>query len=176
MIAVIVFVSHNGGPSATCSGSTQESTKDYPGSTVKPAGEDYISTNGKPFPYHNIRLPNSVTPFHYSIFLHPNISNSVFEGTVTISCRVAKDTNFIVLHVKDLNIQSIEAKNEDTVEKLDVKEYLIYDKNEQLYIGMGSQLKAQMNFSLVIKYSANLTTDLKGFYKSVYKNNAGEER
>ena len=51
-----------------------------------------------------------VLPETYDIFLHPNISTSEFFGRVKIVCRLVDSTNFIVLHIKDLNISKVREK------------------------------------------------------------------
>lgn len=83
------------------------------------------ATNGQIFPWNNIRLPPFIKPTRYNITIHPNLTtlevkgiDSVsfyqiitllykyidFSGQVSIEFVVEKDTNFIVLHSKNLTI------------------------------------------------------------------------
>lgn len=178
-VAVLVTVTHDNkaGSSVSCGSQVTESGTDQSQSTKKPAVPTYISTNGKPFPYHNIRLPTSVKPLHYHISLKTNISGSTFGGSVTIQCSIEEDkTDAIVIHVKDLNIKNVKVQNNATKEDLSVTEHLIYEENEQMYVKMASEMMKGMVVALKIEYDAELRTNLSGFYKSMYKTNDGEKR
>ncbi|KAK3598030.1 hypothetical protein CHS0354_042397 [Potamilus streckersoni] len=137
--------------------------------------EDYVATNGKPFPWKNVRLPDSVLPIEYNIFLHPNISLSVFQGVANILCKVQKETDFIIFHIKDLNISDYGVKLSNGQNIL-VKENLEYKKNEQVYIRLERPLLTGTQFNLEVKFLGQLTGKLSGFYKSSYKTDKGEER
>ncbi|KAL4228484.1 Endoplasmic reticulum aminopeptidase 1 [Mactra antiquata] len=138
--------------------------------------QDYIATNGKPFPYREIRLPEVVIPQHYTLFLHPNISKSIFTGTVRIKCAVKEPTDFIVFHVKDLNISKLEVYHETGGSRIPVTEWLEYKTNEQIYVSMGTTLTRDSKFVLFVEFRADLVKKLAGFYKSVYKTPDGQER
>lgn len=40
-----------------------------------------IATNGQPFPWHNIRLPNFVKPLKYNLTIHPNLTTFEVKGS-----------------------------------------------------------------------------------------------
>ncbi|KAL3886465.1 hypothetical protein ACJMK2_026450 [Sinanodonta woodiana] len=145
------------------------------GTLVNIQTDDYVATNGKPFPWRNVRLPDSVLPIEYHIFLHPNISLSIFQGVVTILCKVQKETDFFVFHIKDLNISDYGVKLSNG-ENVVVNEYLEYKRNEQIYVRLERQLPTGTQFNLEVKFLGQLTGKLSGFYKSSYKTDNGEER
>lgn len=81
LVALIAAFARSG--SRTCDGQTTESVTP----TAAPV-EDYIATNGEKFPWRNIRLPLSISPLEYDIYLHPNLTQKKFLGDVTIKCQV----------------------------------------------------------------------------------------
>ncbi|XP_053386790.1 endoplasmic reticulum aminopeptidase 1-like [Mercenaria mercenaria] len=137
---------------------------------------DYISTNGKPFPYKDIRLPKSVIPTHYQLLLHPNISQSFFSGTVKIHCDITHRTNFIVFHVKTLNITKLELQDLKKLGQIEILNWLEYKTNEQVFVKLGTRLEAGSKVILEVDFQGDLVKKLAGFYKSMYKTNKGEER
>lgn len=173
VIALIVALSSG----KSCDGTFSSSEKKTD-TTVKPSEQtpDYISTNGKPFPYKDIRLPKSVIPYHYQILLHPNISRSFFNGTVQINCVVKYPTNFIVFHLKTLNITSLQLQDVKTLKQIEVLEWLEYTTNEQIFVKLGSRLEAGSEVILKVQFQGELIKKLAGFYKSSYKTNSGEQR
>lgn len=62
------------------------------------------ATNGQVFPWNNVRLPSFVRPTRYNITIHPNLTTLEVKGQVSIEFHVEKDTQFIVLHSKNLTI------------------------------------------------------------------------
>ena len=134
----------------------------------------YVSTDGRPFPWKDIRLPRSVLPDAYEIFLHPNLTRSVFSGKVTVRCSVVDSTDFLVFHVKDLNVTGVALlRGEVAVEVADRMEY---KANEQFYVRLRQPLAAGSKVTLVVDFSAALVKKLAGFYKSSYQTAAGETR
>lgn len=79
------------------------------------------------FPWNKVRLPQSVNPLEYGIFLHPNLTEKTFSGKVEIKCEVLKSTKFVVLHSKNLNISKARLT---TLPSNDVNEAHIRMKND----------------------------------------------
>lgn len=173
VIALIVALSSG----KSCDG-TVSSLGNKADTPTKPAEQtpDYISTNGKPFPYQDIRLPKSVIPNHYQILLHPNISRSFFNGKIKIYCDVKYSTDFIVFHLKTLNITSLQLQDVKTLKQIEVLEWLEYTANEQIFVKLGSRLEAGSKVILDVRFQGDLIKKLAGFYKSSYKTNSGEQR
>lgn len=55
---------------------------------------------------HHISLLFSryIVPHHYRLLLHPNLTDLSFKGSVQIQIDVQNNTNWVVLHSKDLKI------------------------------------------------------------------------
>jgi hypothetical protein len=158
----------------SCNGTTLDTKQQQ--QQPEPKKPDYISTNGKPFPYKEIRLPDSVIPLSYQLKLHPNISLSIFKGSVKISCDIKKPTDFIVFHVKNLTITKLEVSDVKSSRKVPVSHWLEYVTNEQIYVKLDTRLEAGSKVILDVEYQGDLVKKLAGFYKSMYKTKSGEER
>lgn len=111
----------------------------------------------------------------YRIHIHPNLTTLVVKGQVTIEFNVKKETNFIVLHSKNLTILDktvLDGKGEE----VEIERFLEYITAQQIYIELKEDLQKGMNYSLNIRYSSRLARELEGFYLSSYKNAKGQIR
>lgn len=63
-----------------------------------------IATNGEPFPWNDVRLPDFIVPLRYSVVLHPNLTTLFLRGQMEVVFAVQKETNFIVFHGKDVTL------------------------------------------------------------------------
>ncbi|CAG5120980.1 unnamed protein product, partial [Candidula unifasciata] len=140
--------------------------------------QTYISTNGEPFPWRDLRLPRTLIPESYSIFLHANITESYFTGNVHMNLRVDQDTDFIVFHTKELNLSNINIyvahdrnsslRNFNT--KVSVLKELEYVRNEQYYLHLGASVKSSSFVQVQVDFRGSLpsSNSMRGFYKSSY--------
>ncbi|XP_064596081.1 endoplasmic reticulum aminopeptidase 2-like [Liolophura sinensis] len=136
-----------------------------------------LATNGKPFPWKKIRLPRDVIPEWYHIHMHPNLTESWFRGNVEMHLRVLKATNFIVFHVKEMNITSYSLKFDKTDgEEISVVEALEYKKFEQYYLGLDRTLTKNEQILLRVEFRAKLVSKLAGLYKSMYHTKDNQTR
>lgn len=94
------------------------------------------------FPWNKVRLPQSVNPLEYGIFLHHNLTEKKFSGKVDIKCEVLKSTKFVVLHSKNLNISKARVT---TLPSNDVNEAHIRMKNDtdQLFLMLDESINSQ---------------------------------
>ena len=127
----------------------------------------------------DVRLPTHLVPELYTLELVPFIvpDNFTIRGHVEIDmvCMLAADN--VTLHSADMVI------NNDTVslqEKKSGRRVQItghsYDKDREFYISkLGEDLQPGMQYTIRIEYTAYLKDNLKGFYRSVYKNQATGE-
>ena len=127
----------------------------------------------------DVRLPTHLVPELYTLELVPFIvpDNFTIRGHVEIDmvCMLAADN--VTLHSADMVI------NNDTVslqEKKSGRRIQItghsYDKDREFYISkLGEDLQPGMQYTIRIEYTAYLKDNLKGFYRSVYKNQATGE-
>ncbi|XP_071098659.1 endoplasmic reticulum aminopeptidase 1-like isoform X1 [Haliotis cracherodii] len=144
--------------------------------TPAPKVQTYIATNGKDFPWKDIRLPKNLIPESYDILIHPNISQSYFKGRVIMKVRVISQTDFVVFHIKNLNVTHFDVKSLKDGEPIHTTEYLEYKEGQQFYIKLGRSLEVDEQVEVTVKFEALLVNKLVGFYKSSYKLSTGEER
>ncbi len=117
----------------------------------------------------SVRLPSHITPNKYSLTLKPDLEASVFSGEEVVSISIDKKIKKIVIHSKDIEIESvlINYKNNNKLLKefaykitynIKLDTVTFYFKN---FIPKG---KAK----LVIIFAGIINDTLRGFYKSKY--------
>ncbi len=139
-----------------------------------------VATNGKPFPWTNVRLPTNVRPIRYDLYMHPDLVRFRFNGSVdiTLQCKDSGDT--IVFHSKNLTLSSRALfKVTGTGERgqqIQVTDLLENIGHEQVWIKLGESLEAGRQYVLRLEFSGFLTDSLAGFYRSSYTTSSGEKR
>eukprot|EP00026_Physarum_polycephalum_P002309 Phypoly_transcript_02315.p1 GENE.Phypoly_transcript_02315~~Phypoly_transcript_02315.p1 ORF type:complete len:885 (+),score=198.44 Phypoly_transcript_02315:95-2656(+) len=119
-----------------------------------------------------VLLPTNVVPSKYSVHLSPNFTTFKAPGKAVIDVEVKEATNKVVVHTKEIEVQSVEfssshGKVNSTNISYDTKEdRAIFEFGQALPVGHGQ---------LTIVYEAVLNDDMAGFYKSKYIVN-GETR
>src|SRR3954471_16105992 len=111
---------------------------------------------------HAQRLPTTVVPSHYKLFLDPDIAGQKFSGEETITVQVQQSTSEIVLNSLGLEISLAEA----TVANKTVPAKVTYDQpNEMVRLSFAEPVpKSAVNLHL--KFSGKLTSGLRGLYLS----------
>lgn len=122
------------------------------------------------------RLPNTTKPIQYLIWISLAIHQGEFgfNGRETILIEAMETTSEIVLHFKDLAIQSAflfdEARNliQANVPQLKdhARELIIFTPDEPLVKGQ--------RYQLFLTFSGLLREDSKGFYRTSYVDNDGK--
>ena len=174
-IFLIALVAAFARPSCEPCASMAKSEENVKDSTVS---KEPIATNGEPFPWKNIRLPDTIIPETYSIYLHPNLTTFNFNGYVDISFYVRTSTNFLVLNSRNLNVSSISIQSLSVGRQfaIEVVKQLEYIQNQQIYISFGQKLEAGNRYQLKLEFAGILSANLAGFYKSSYRRPDGEKR
>src|SRR5438445_4711596 len=106
------------------------------------------------------RLPTTVVPSHYKLFLDPDIAGQKFTGEETISVQVQQATSEIVLNSLGLDISLAEA----TAANKTLPAKVTYDQpNEMVRLSLAQPLPFGAA-SLHLKFSGKLTAGLRGLY------------
>nr|XP_025147986.1 leucyl-cystinyl aminopeptidase isoform X3 [Bubalus bubalis] len=134
-----------------------------------------IATNGKLFPWAQIRLPTAVTPVHYDLTLHPNLTSMTFRGSVTILLQALQATWNIVLHSTGHNISRVTLMTAVSSQEKEV-DVLEYPLHEQIAIVAPETLLEGHNYTLKIEYSANISSSYYGFYGISYRDESNEKK
>jgi len=108
------------------------------------------------------RLPRTVVPSHYTLFLDPDINGQKFSGEETITVQVQQPTSEIVLNSLGLEI----ALAEVTAGGATLSAQVTYDQpSEMVRLTFAKPVPAGAA-TLHLKYSAKLTSGLRGLYLS----------
>ncbi|TNN44636.1 Endoplasmic reticulum aminopeptidase 1 [Liparis tanakae] len=137
------------------------------------AKEVLLATNGQPFPWDRMRLPKTVSPSHYDLSLHPNLTTLDFTGVVRIQLDVHEDTRAIVLHAKQMQVSKVWLLAPEGASPLRVLEY---PRFHQLALLSNSVLTKGRRYEVQLEFAANLSDSFHGFYKSSYHSSSGEVR
>ena len=91
------------------------------------------------------RLPQTIIPSHYSLYLDPRVAQKTFTGQETIDVRVSTATKEIVLNSLDLEITEAEIKTGGSTQRAAVA----YDKLQHegpllLILGTGWGLTGEL--------------------------------
>ncbi|KAI1900319.1 hypothetical protein AGOR_G00048750 [Albula goreensis] len=137
----------------------------------------HMATNGLPFPWSKVRLPNYIIPIHYHLLIHPNLTTLNFTGSVRIEIDVKNNTNWVVLHSKNLKITTATILDENEAYRSDkVLPVLEYPAHEQIAIFSPKILITGEKYFLHLEFAAPLADGFYGFYRSTYKTKHGETR
>jgi len=118
------------------------------------------------------RLPDSVTPRHYVLELRPDIPSATFEGQVTIEVEVAKRSHEIVLNSADLQITELSLAAAGATS---TPEYRLDPATERLHVIAASPIEIGPA-TLSIGFTGTLNDMLRGFYRSTYIDESGDEQ
>ncbi|XP_069562657.1 endoplasmic reticulum aminopeptidase 1b [Brachyistius frenatus] len=132
-----------------------------------------IATNGQLFPWDRMRLPKTITPIHYDLSIHPNLTTLDFTGVVRILLDVQEDTSTVILHSKQLQISSVLLLAPEGARPLQVLEY---PRSHQLALLSDTVLTKGRKYEVQLEFAANLSDSYHGFYKSSYHTSSGEVR
>ncbi|XP_069189951.1 aminopeptidase N [Procambarus clarkii] len=129
----------------------------------------------------DIRLPTALKPLHYIVKLQPFINgNFSIMGYVEIEMEVLEPTTNITLHIVDIitKNETIKVVPSDDVNGTGIEvQQNLYDNDRQFYTGvLGEELEVGRNYILSMQFLGYLNDELRGFYRSTYKDQDGNTR
>ncbi|XP_045541268.1 thyrotropin-releasing hormone-degrading ectoenzyme [Papilio machaon] len=130
-----------------------------PETSVSSANNDYkdrIASNGAVFPWRGARLPTFMVPIHYSLWLHPNLTTGELRGEVSIDFRVDRDTGFLVLNVRDMNVTERALFKSGGSLGPKIVKTLDYPPADQTYIEFKEKLRRKFNYTLSLRFITKL--------------------
>ena len=124
------------------------------------------------------RLPTSIQPKSYFIYLHPNLTSQLYSGNVSINFTVRRTTKVIILHSRGHELTSTLLYDLQTVNGVAQipKQIMHCDMYETVSFDFDFDLKEGEQYQLVVYFKGNLTFSLGGFYLSSYKKKDGSEK
>ncbi|XP_069957632.1 aminopeptidase N-like [Cherax quadricarinatus] len=127
----------------------------------------------------NIRLPRALKPLHYLVKLQPFINgNFSILGYVEVEMEVLEPTLNITLHIVDIitkneTIRLIDKDNQEGAADLVIKKHE-YDNEREFYVAhLEEALQQGHKYILSMEFTGFLNDNLRGFYRSTYRDAAG---
>ncbi|HEY4332342.1 MAG TPA: M1 family metallopeptidase [Ilumatobacteraceae bacterium] len=111
------------------------------------------------------RLPRAVLPRRYAVTLEPEVAAATFAGTITIDVDVVEAVDAIVLNAIELAISSVRVAGTAVGFRLD-------EDTERLFVDVAPAVGPT---TIEIHFTGILNDKLRGFYRSTYKDDAGNE-
>lgn len=110
------------------------------------------------------------------ISLIPNLENSTFSGTETITLKPLEDINEISFHVQNISIDDHSIRIRSTKvnsSKISITEKYYFD-GSRYRILLSEPMNADEDYNLDLSFSGYLNTQLQGFYKTYYSDGRSE--
>ncbi|KAM9854309.1 alanyl (membrane) aminopeptidase-like b [Aulostomus maculatus] len=130
-----------------------------------------------------MRLPKSLVPESYKIFLHSHLYSQIIEvvnvttpnqtmlftGNSTVNFHCVQKTATIYLHSSELELSKPTVRNRDSDEVIRVS-HMDYPSKKRhfLEIHLKEALVAGANYSLFLAFKGEISTALQGLYVSTY--------
>jgi puromycin-sensitive aminopeptidase len=119
------------------------------------------------------RLPRHAWPRRYELELRPDLDRSRFDGKVGIDVDVREASDRLVLHSVELELGTVELTAADgTVSVPDVS----FDEADQMAILAFDRAITPGSYRLTIEFTGILRDQLRGFYRSTFRDDSGAER
>ena len=118
-----------------------------------------------------LRLPKIAVPEHYNIYLDvSNIDTGAlpYTGEVKIDVRITAITDRILLHSKDHEIEEIKVIDQNSMQPVQILDFHQNHDVDTLAIYFVDFLPVDTIIEVSIKYSAELLTQIDGFYRDSY--------
>ena len=119
-----------------------------------------MSTN----PY---RLPRTVLPSRYTLALQPDLTNARFTGSVIIDAEASAATPTVLLNADELDIHAVHVNGVAATFVLDPTTERLAIDTPQLVAGP---------CTIEIAFTGTLNDKLRGWYRSTYRDDAGNEQ
>ena len=136
---------------------------------ARPKGDD-MNLDETPSSSDPYRLPRHIIPLRYDLRLEPDLATATFAGQATIALTVNQATSTIILNAVDLVISSatVEAP---TGLRLDAT-IALNDAMQRCELTCPQSITAG-EWRLHLTFQGKLNDQLRGFYRSTYKDLAG---
>ena len=113
----------------------------------------------------SVQLEKHIFPIHYDLTLAPDLLSSTFSGKEIIKIKIDKEVNKIILHSKDIDIETVKYTN-GKEEQFATK--ITYDTEKETTIFYFKNKIKKGRGGLSIVFSGIINDNLRGFYKSKY--------
>ena len=118
------------------------------------------------------RLPRAVVPRRYDLTLEPDLAAARFSGSATIAVDVVEATDAVVLNALELDIDAAWVETESG--RLDAT-VALDTAAERATLALGVTLPPGPA-TVHLRFQGTLNDKLKGFYRSTFTDNSGDEQ
>jgi len=118
------------------------------------------------------RLPRNAIPAHYDLYLEPNLDSFTFDGSVSIRIEATESLDVIVLNAAEIEMKTMTLRGADSAVEVSGVSY------DEEYARATLKLAAPVapgTYTLDIDYTGLINDQLRGFYRSTYKDGDGVE-
>lgn len=130
------------------------------------------------------RLNKDVEPTDYVIDLTPHFNNEsggseafTFDGSVTITLQATRaNVTKITLHKEELDISESELVTKSKKVQIPINNSEWDERTTKYSLVLNEPLAENQLYELKIKFKGKLRTDMTGFFRSSYKDDAGNEK
>ena len=126
-----------------------------------------------PEPIDPYRLPRNAIPSRYDLTLQPDLEQATFTGSVIIALEVVEPTHAVWLNAADLEIISTALEDDEGGHVCSPEPQLVPEQ-QRLRLGLGASLPPG-HYRLMLGFEGILNDKLRGFYRSVFKDDDGNE-
>jgi puromycin-sensitive aminopeptidase len=119
----------------------------------------------------DFRLPRTVIPERYRIVIEPDLGTGAFVGEVDIHVVVASPTASVVLNAVDLDVLDAEVVVDGVGSPAEAH---LDPDSQRLVLSLDEEVPAGPA-TVSIRYTGALNDQLRGFYRSTYVDDAGDE-
>jgi aminopeptidase N len=136
---------------------------------------DSSSSNGNQEPWISPRLPTTLNPQLYTMYLDANLDTKAVTGTVSMMVYVNSPTDHIIFHAKDINILEGSVSVSQMSSSVEISNQFNFSANDYYVISLRSQLRANETVTIFMRFNYTLGDGLQGFYRSYYTTSSGEK-
>ena len=117
------------------------------------------------------RLPRTVVPSRYDLTLEPDLAGATFTGSEVVTVSVEEPVDEIVLNADDLELSG--GRLEGPAGTLEVASIRLDPENERAHLSLSGTAEPG-EWRLSLDFRGRLSDQLEGFYRSTYKDDAGQ--
>jgi len=121
----------------------------------------------------DFRLPKTVVPSHYEIELTPDFTGLTFRGNVAIDVDVVEPISNILLNVNELTLGAVSVEDRNSSTSF-AGSTSIDEKLQRCDIKVSGTI-GRGKWRIKMAFEGILNDELKGFYRSIWKDEAGKE-
>ena len=123
-------------------------------------------------PWSDIRLPGALVPSFYNLELRVDLERFVFTGSVEIDVQCVETTYYVILHVHALKVTRSEVSVTDVERgtREEIYKHTSVPVNQFHVLQTANSLQAGRRYKIRFgKFTGKLKDDLRGLYRSSYK-------